>query len=175
MRPSTYSTVRVHPAMTTSSRPYLYSTGAPASFKPVYYRVTTKPVGPPRPSSNDRRKTFDDDDYYDYEDDESSIEEPQLMVNQHLRGGNSQHLSGNNQNMRNNLYVRPITIASLRPSSPPRTSPPSTRYTYGSNSDSLRAPPSTRNENSRPSYSSFDSRGQSSRPSYSDDSAENDR
>ncbi|CAL1262611.1 unnamed protein product, partial [Larinioides sclopetarius] len=164
-RPSSHTTVRAHPA--TSARPYLYSTGPPASFKPVYYRVTkpASPTGPTRDSSSNKRKVYEDD-YYDseYEDDESSIEEPQMMVNQHLRSGN-------------NLYVRPITIANVRTSAAPRPAP-SSRPTYNSNGNILRGPPNTRNTNIQPkvTYSSFNNRGQS-RPSAYDsrESVENDR
>lgn len=127
------------PAYTTA-RPYLFSTGPPASFKPVYYRVTPKPTGPPR---SPPKRNFDDD-YYDsdYEDDESSLEEPQLMINQHLRNGN-------------NLYVRPISMSTQRPTSVPRTEKPVIRTSI----HTLRAPPNTRNSQIRPSVTSFNHQG----------------
>lgn len=135
----------------TSRRPYLYSTEAPASFKPVYYRVTSKPTGP----SRDSNKNFDDD-YYDsdYQDD-SSFTDPQVMVNQHLRNGN-------------NLYVRPISMTTQRPTPPPRTEKPVTRTSIST----LRAPPITRNTDVRPSTSlnNHNSRMPSFRSSFSDSS-----
>lgn len=141
----------------TSPRPYLYSTGLPASFKPVYYRVTTKPTGPPR-------KTFEED-YYDsdYDDEDSSLEDPQVLVNQHLRNNN-------------NLYVRPILMSTQKPTPPPsRTEKPVVRTSVST----LRAPPNTRNTDTRPSVTSFnihDVRMQSQRyPDSSKSSSEEDR
>lgn len=120
----------------TSPRPYLYSTGPPASFKPVYYRVTPKPTGPPRVP----KKNFDDD-YYDsdYDDeDDRSLEDPEVMINQHLRNGN-------------NHYVRPISLTTQRPTSQPKSEKPVIRTSV----HTLRAPPNTRNSDVRPSVTSF--------------------
>ena len=114
----------------------------------IYYRVTSKPTGPPR------NRNFDDD-YYesDYEDD-SAFDDPELMVNQHLRNGN-------------NLYVRPISMTTHRPTPPPRTERPTTRTSVSA----LRAPPNTRNTESRPSLPSYNNnRMPSIRSNFADSS-----
>ncbi|XP_015919228.2 myb-like protein U isoform X2 [Parasteatoda tepidariorum] len=135
-RPSTYMTSRT----TSSTRPYLYSTGPPASFKPVYYRVTSP--NPQYSSTSGKRNQYDDD-YYDneYEDDESSLEEPHIMVNQHLRNGN-------------NLYVRPVTVSTLRPSPSPKPSSSYTIKPYNANSMPSVKPPSSSNS-AKPYSSSY--------------------